>query len=291
MTRTKNSGSKKNAWQTIKNDGLLDSEVAEKYLHSGDKEKAWEAYKKAADRFTLILRKDKDADAFFISVVLQLSNLSFVLGKGFANIVQYLHKAHEVAKALGNRRSHVILNMHLGRLYYFSDMRTDAIVALSAGLNEIEDLGDEDILDQSAEFLGMFYFMQGLFKEALGHLERAERVLANEESGLLRNPMTPMLLGYTLTYLGEFHRAIGSLDFYRRMAKERSDHNMAMILKIVLGTILISIKREKEGYFYIEETLNDTQLKNNFLAQFLVSGAIALKYLSTGQAERAYNNF
>jgi transcriptional regulator with GAF, ATPase, and Fis domain len=274
--------------ESIKQAGLLDIQIAEKYLHGDDKEKAWESFKQAADRLGPILKKDKDAGTSFITIVLQLSNLSFVLGKGFSFLAQYLHRAHEIAQDLGDRRSHAMLNMHLGRLYYFSDRRADAMVALSVGLNEIEELGDEDILEQSAEFLGIFYFMQGLFKEALTHLERSERALIKQEKGQLNNPLTPILLGYCLTYLGEFHRAIGALDFHWRRAKERSDHNLAMTLRIILGTVLILIKREKEGSFHIDETIKEARAKKNYFAEYLAAGPIALKYLAEGHAADAH---
>jgi len=286
---SKKPDSKTRPWQSLKHAGLIDIELAEKYLDSDDKEKAWNAYKQAVELLGPILIKDKECRTLFVSASLGLSNLSFALGKGFSHIAPFLHRAHETALALGDRRSHAMLNMHLGRLYYFSDRRADAMVALSVGLNEIEDLGDEDILEQSAEFLGLFYFMQGLFKEALIHLEKAERLLTKQEKNQLFNPITPIILGYCLTYLGEFHRAIGSLDFHFRMARERSDHNMAMTLRIILGTVLVLIKREKEGYFHIDETLKEALLKNNYLAQYLAAGPIGLRYLSGGQAEEAYN--
>ena len=106
---------------------LLDMDIAEKYLRSDDKEQAWESYKQAADLLLPALKRDMDAASPFISAAFQLSNLSFALGKGFKNMAQYLHRAHEAAEALGDRRSHAMLNMHLGRLYYFSDRRADAI--------------------------------------------------------------------------------------------------------------------------------------------------------------------
>jgi transcriptional regulator with GAF, ATPase, and Fis domain len=273
---------------SIKQAGLLDMQIAEKYLHTEDKGKAWESYKQAADRLYPILKQDKDAGTSFISVALQLSSLSFILGKGFSTLAKYLHRAHEIAQTIGDRRSHAMLNMHLGRLYYFSDRRADAMVALSVGLSEIEELGDEDILEQSAEFLGTFYFMQGLFKEALTHLERAERALIKQEKGQLHNPLTPILLGYCLTYLGEFHRAIGALDFHWRMARERSDHNLAMTLRIILGTVLILIKRGKEGSFHIDETIKEARIKNNYFAEYLAAGPIAMRYLTEGHATEAH---
>jgi transcriptional regulator with GAF, ATPase, and Fis domain len=275
-------------WQSIKQAGLLDIQIAENYIHAEDKEKAWDSYKQAADRLGPFLKKVKDAGTSFISIVLKLSSLSFALGKGFSSLAQYLHRAHEIAQTLGDRRSHALLNMHLGMLYYFSDRRSDAMVALSVGLNEIEELGDEDILEQSAVFLGLFYFMQGLFKNALPHLERSERVLIKQEKGQLNNPLTPILLGYCLTYLGEFHRAIGTLDFHWRLAKERSDHNIAMTLRIILGTVLILTKRQKEGAFHIDETVKEARIKNNYFAAYLAAGPIGLKYLAEGLAAEAH---
>jgi transcriptional regulator with GAF, ATPase, and Fis domain len=286
--KRKKSVDKSGQWQSIRNAGLLDIQIAEKYLHKEDKEKAWDSYKQAADRLGPIIKNDKDAGAAFIRVVLALSNLSFILGKGFSALAPHLHNAHEIAQTLGDRRSHAMLNMHLGRLYYFSDRRADAMVALSVGLNEIEELGDEDILEQSAEFVGIFYYMQGLFREALIHLERAERVLIKQEKGQLHHPLTPILLGYCLTYLGEFHRAIGAIDFHWRMAKERSDHNLAMTLRIILGTVLILIKREKEGSFHIEETIKEARIKNNYFAEYLAAGPITMRYLNDGHAAEAH---
>ncbi len=268
--------------------GLRDIDIAEKYLRADDKEQAWHSYRQAADRLYPALKRDMDAESFFISAALHLSGLSFALGKGFKNMAKYLHRAHEAAATLGDRRSHAMLNMHLGRLYYFSDRRADAMVALSMGLSEIEELGDEDILEQSAEFLGMFYFMQGLFKEALPHLERAERILIKQERNQSFSSIAPILLGYCLAYLGEFHRAIGTLDFHWRTARESCDHNMAMTLRIIMGTVLILIKREKEGYFHVDETIKEARLQKNYLAEYLAAGPVALRFLSTGHAAKAH---
>ena len=272
----------------MKFSGLLDMQIAEKRLLADEKEEAWVAFNQAAEKLGPISKEDVEAGSAFVSVALNLSNLSITLGKGFVNIVDYIHRAHDIAQLLGDRRSHAMLNMHLGRLYYFSDRRADAILALSVGLNEIEELGDEDILEQSAELLGIFYFIQGLFREALPHLERAERVLLKQEKNSLRSPTAPLLLGYCLTYLGQFHRAIGSLDFHWRMARERSDHNMAMTLRIILGTVLILIKREKEGFFHVDEALKEARQKNNYLAQYLATGPVALIHLAKGQGQQAH---
>ena len=196
-----------------------DIKIAASALTDGDQEKAWLHFKQAAKRL-MNLTDDRECNTWFISTVQKLSNLSLILGRELTSLPEYLHKAHGIAASIGDKRSHALINMHLGRLYYFSDRRSDALVALSVGLNEIEELGDEDILDQSAGFLGLYYYMQGLFNDALIQLERAERVSEPQLKDQLVNPMVPVLMGYCFTYLGEFHRAIGNLDSNWRIAKK-----------------------------------------------------------------------
>lgn len=274
--------------------GKMEIALADKFLKTDKQEQAWHHLKHAADRLKRLLGND-DCKVMYVPAVLKLSNLSFTLGKGLVDLPVYLHKAHDAARQLGDRRSHAIINLHLGRVYYFSDQRADAMVALSVGLNEIEDLADEDILDQSAVFLGLFYFMQGLFKDALPHLERAERLYKIHKKDQLITPMAPILLGYTLTYLGEFHRAIGSLDCNWRMAEERSDFTMATTLRVILGTVLLLIKKEKEADFHLKEALKEAETTRNALALYISGGPMAMKYMKTGQASEAhkilYQNF
>ncbi len=56
-------------------------------------------------------------------------------------------------------------------------------MALSVGLEEVNELGDEDILTQSAEFIGLFYFMKGQFRDAMRYMEHFENLIGfNEET-------------------------------------------------------------------------------------------------------------
>ena len=264
-----------------------DIKIAENALKNENHEKAWSHFKQAGQRL-MNLTDDKECKVWFISTVQKLSHLSFILGKELTYLPKFLHKAYEVATSLGDRRSHALINMHLGRLYYFSDRRSDALVALSVGLNEIEELGDEDILDQSAGFLGLYYYMQGLFKEALDHLERAERISNSQVKDQLVNPLAPVLIGYCFTYLGEFHRAIGNIDSSWRSAKEQSNATMAITLRVILGTVLIMINREKEAIVHIDAAVKEAKEKNNVFALYLAKGALALKLMKSGQTLKAH---
>jgi transcriptional regulator with GAF, ATPase, and Fis domain/tetratricopeptide (TPR) repeat protein len=267
--------------------GLFDITIAEKALKAGDHEKAWIHFQRAATRL-MKLTDDKECSAWIISTVQKLSNLSFILGRELTSLPEYLHTAHEIAAGIGDKRSHALINLHLGRLYYFSDRRSDALVALSVGLNEIEELADEDILDQSAGFLGLYYCMQGLFREALVQLERAERVSEADVKNRLVNPMVPVLMGYSFAYLGEFHRAIGYLDSHWRIAKAQSNNTMAMSLRVILGTVLILINREKEAALHIDAAIKEAKERKNAFALFLARGALALQFIKSGQVTKAH---
>ncbi|MCK5680429.1 sigma 54-interacting transcriptional regulator, partial [bacterium] len=265
----------------------MELELAAKFLQEDNQLQAWQLLHQAVDRMIGLLEND-NYKKIYINATLELSNLSFILGKGLGQQSKYLHKAHEAAQNLGDLRSHAIINMHLGRLYYFSDRREDALVALSVGINGIEELSDEDMLDQCAVFLGLFYYIQGLFKKALPHLERAVKLYETQEKGQPTSPLAPILFGYSLLYLGEFHRAIGSLDCHWRMAKERQNHTMATTLRVILGTVLYLMKKEKEAEIHLKGAEKDAQDSNNELSLYLAKGVQTLKSLNSGRPVEAH---
>ena len=224
----------------------------------------------------------------FLPAILEFSNLCFSLGSGLSGLEQHLLQAQEAAGRIGDQRHHALLNLHIGRLYYFSDRRDDALVALSVGFEEIQELGDEDIREQSAEFLGMFYFIKGLFREALEHLEKAEEVLHTEKGRIKINPLAPIFLGYCTAYLGQFHRSIGSLDFNWRLTRERADPSLSCSLRAVLGTVLVLMKKDREAESHLQEARNEALQHRNALGLYLAGGGMALRHFLQGRLEKAY---
>jgi transcriptional regulator with GAF, ATPase, and Fis domain len=231
---------------------------------------------------------DPESQVRFIAGVLQLSNISFSLGKGFIEIDKFLHKAHEVSSQLGDKRSHALINLHLGRLYYFTDRRENALVALSLGTEEIEELGDSDIILQSAPFLGLYFFLRGHFKKAFEYLEKAEQIFKSGDGSLFENSMIPIFFGYCAAYLGKFHRAIGHLDFTYRLALERSDKALASTIRAVLGTVLVLLRKPQEAAIHYNRAREDARETHNALGLYLCGGAVALSYFLEGRMEKAY---
>jgi transcriptional regulator with GAF, ATPase, and Fis domain len=220
-----------------------------------------------------------------LSASLELSSLSFVMGKGFPDLVTVLQDALPVARKLGDRRSQALIKLHLGRLYYFGERRLDAIALLAEGKKEVERLGDEDILVRSSEFVGLYYFIQGLFREASTWFEKAMSAFETAEEVLLANPSAPMWLGYCAAYLGQFHRAIGTLDYYWRFAFEKSDRSLAASIRAVLGVVLLMVRRMDEGEYHLSGAMEEAVKTRNALARFFAGGGLAYHSCLSGKRE------
>ena len=182
-----------------------------------------------------------ETSALYISRALKLSNLCYVMGRGITELGEILETAQALATSLGDKRSQALINLHMGMLYYFTGRRDEAFVALSVGLEEVNELGDEDILSQSAEFIGLFYFMKGQFREVMQHLEHLENLIDINEETI--QTLTYILFSYSALYLGQFHRAFGFLDSNLRLAEEKSNKSLASVLRSVLGTTLILVSK------------------------------------------------
>jgi transcriptional regulator with GAF, ATPase, and Fis domain/tetratricopeptide (TPR) repeat protein len=267
--------------------GECEIELARQALKENLREKGHIYIEQAVKRLIVVSNK-KGVGELFLSAALEFSNLIFSLGSGFTKLEEVLLNALAVADRLGDQRAHALINQHLGRLYYFSDRRDDALVALSVGFEEIEALGDEDIREQSAEFLGIFFFIKGLLREALEQFDKAEKVMQSGRGDSLINPLILVFLGYCATFSGQFHRAIGSLDFNWRLARERSDPALASSIQAVLGTVLVLLKKDREGMVHLQQAQKEAIKIHNALGFYLAGGGLAQQYFMEGRMEKAY---
>ncbi|MBI5589955.1 MAG: sigma 54-interacting transcriptional regulator [Deltaproteobacteria bacterium] len=259
-----------------------ENNISRSGLYNTDRYAAWQYLYDVLAR--LVARSDSpEKDALLVETSLELANVSFVLGIGFSDIHAFLQNALNAAARLGDRRSQAMIHLHLGRLYYFGEQRHKAIEMFALGKSEVESLGDEDILTQASEFIGLYYFIQGMFKEALGYFERAtESFESNGKNGVI-NPSGPMWLSYSAAFLGHTHRAIGNLDYYRRVALERGNQSLATTLRSVLGIILIDINKTKEAAFHLSGALQEAVQYHNSMAGYFAKGGLAYHHFKEGR--------
>jgi transcriptional regulator with GAF, ATPase, and Fis domain len=223
----------------------------------------------------------------FVSACLDLSDLSFVTGTGFSELVMFLRSALETTKQIGDRRSQALINLHLGRLFYFSERRHKAMEVFEKGKAEVEVLGDSDIQIRSAEFIGLYYHIQGFFKEAMPYFEQAIESFEQDSSEQVINPSAPIWLGYCAAYLGQFHRAIGTLDYYYRFTIERKDRALAATIRAVLGIVLLQIRKKEEASFHLSGAFQEAIKTKNALALYFTRGGLAYYHLIEGRLSEA----
>lgn len=231
---------------------------------------------------------DTEAKQLFVSGALELSNLCFSLWQGLIEIAGVLDKAHEIAAELGDRRSHAMINLHLGRLFFYTDRRAEALIALSSGFEEVEELGDDDIIYQSAFFFGLHYMIQGQHSEAVLHFERAEQQFLQGDQKTSITPNALILLPYCLTYIGQYHRAVGSLESNLRLALEKGDRTLASTLEAALGSLLVLLGKKREGLYHLNKAEREAIKVENAFGRYLAGGSIGHQYFLDGRLEKAF---
>ncbi len=70
--------------------------------------------------------------------------------------------------------------------------------------------------------------------------------------------LTYILFSYSALYLGQFHRAFGFLDSNLRLAEEKSNKALASVLRTVLGTTLILVRKFHEAEFHLKKARQES---------------------------------
>lgn len=263
----------------------IEFEEADKEFSACNLENALRLLRRALVRFKNLNIKGDDG-SLFILYSLKFANLCFVLGRDITELTDILNKAQSLASQFGDIRSLALINFYTGLLYYLTGRRDDAFSALSIGLEVVSELGDEDIISQSAESIGLFYFMKGEFEEAMKHLELVENRINNDDVAIL--PITYALFGFSALYLGHFHRAIGFLDTNLKLAEEKDDKGLSSILRSILGTALLLVKKYKEAESCLIKARQEAIDSKNVFGHHFSGGGLCFHSYLKGDMEDCY---
>ncbi len=267
----------------------IELDLAHTFLEQRDHDQAYQYLSRAVGRWhSYIMGGGDDTDRKFVEAALELSSVSFAVGRGMQVLASYLRTAVNLAEASGNVRSHALVCLHLGRLLAYLDRRSEAITMLAAGKEEVERLGDSDILKAAAEFLGLFFMIQGRFKEALDHFERAEEHFSQEEDRLLVYPMILWSLGITLFATGQIPRALGFFQSYCRSARDMGLPAVASIARALLGFSLAVVRKRREALFHLNASLREAS-ENRYAYSLLIARAgLAIQSFHDGDLNKAF---
>ena len=230
----------------------------------------------------------RDGDCLFILTVLDISNLRYRLGRNQGDIPGLLQEARAAANRLGDRRSLALIGLHLGRIYYVTDRLDEALKILKPGLEVAVELGDDDIQMQAAEFRGLYYYLQGLYGNAAEHFDRAVQISRSGERRFF-NELIPAYLAFCSANLGQFHRAIGIIDFDRRRAARRSEFALAGHFQAVLGIILLMAGRDSDAVFHLECAGKLAASHGTTLASYIAGSGLAYQAFLDGRIRESYD--
>ncbi|MBW2368857.1 MAG: sigma 54-interacting transcriptional regulator [Deltaproteobacteria bacterium] len=231
---------------------------------------------------------DKELLAIYIATILKLSDLSFPLNKDLKQLSKHVIQAQKSCTLSGDKRSHTLLQLHLGRLFIYQDNYEKAYGYLAKGLKAAEALGDEDIINQSSPFFALLYQLQGLHKKAIQYCELAEKAYELSDTDFYYDSYAPVLSGFCLSFLGDFHRAVGNFDCSLRSAQQKANHYLTVTLEASLGTMLLHIKRDREASVYLEAALKEAEKQKNHVALRLARSGLALKSMIEGHPDLAH---
>ena len=267
----------------------VELEIAHKHLKQGDIDRAHHFLNLAVRRLHhYIAEGGDDRNRLFVESVLELSSISFALGRGMKVLPSYLRTAVNLTEVSGNVRHHALACLHLGRLLAYLDQVPEGLDLLAAGMKEVQDLGDTDILKSAAEFLGLYYSLKGRFKEALLHFERAEQHFIREENRILIYPMILWVMGITLFATGQVPRALGFFHSYWRSARDMGMPAVASIARSLLGFSLAVARRRPEAGFHLEASLKEARENNNAYSLFIARTGMAILSYQEGDLESSF---
>jgi transcriptional regulator with GAF, ATPase, and Fis domain/tetratricopeptide (TPR) repeat protein len=225
----------------------------------------------------------------FIEIVLDISRLSIRLEKFDPDVSKILRQARFCAEQNGDRRSWAVINLYLGRYYMLHDRLEDALSIMQAANQEVENLGDDDILTRTAESRAFFYYLQGLHRNVANTLENAVGVSDSLDKCFL-DPLTPIFYATSLAFTGRHHQAIGMLSVASRDAEHSGKTSLAVHYRSVLGVVLLMMGRNREAEGQLKEASGDALNAKNLIAYSIAEIALAYAELRNNLVCESYSH-
>ncbi len=227
-------------------------------------------------------------NVWFISKSIKLAEHCIRRACGLSTASKMMEKTIIMAEGVGDERSWAMANFLLGRACWFKGWTNEAILYLGRGKEKAEALGDPDILTYSALFIGIYYTLLGYMNKAADYL-KAVTQSAIEREDLVLKYEAPVNFLYCDINRGDFHRAIGTIDFFRRLAIKKKDHDAASVYQVMLGIALWAIGKREEALFHLEGVR--AVAPDNMLGYWMSLHGLSCLYLGEGDIDKGLSLF
>jgi transcriptional regulator with GAF, ATPase, and Fis domain/tetratricopeptide (TPR) repeat protein len=226
-------------------------------------------------------------------VINELIRIKLNIAASILEIPQLITLARGVAGRIGDRRTLARCDLVMGLFEYVTGDTAEGVSLISSGLQQAEAIGDEDIMAITAEFRGIYYYLRGMYKEAVDAFDLVVRRDAMQSGKTVPTFLPEHLasssaLGYISALLGQYHRAIGVLDsLWRRTRMNRNDRN-ACFYEALLGIVLIITGRKSEAFSHLKAAQKEAEEIENQQALHVSRKGLAYHAFLEGRIEDAF---
>ncbi len=271
---------------------LLAQGAAEKSAHEGDAHHAIDLLDTACEIAARNLG-DLHWDTLFVQIINELCRLRVTLARGIEEIPSLLEREKPVALRLGDQRTLARIDLVSGLYHYLIGETARGLEHISSGLQQAEDLGDEDIMVISSEFRGIYHYLRGMYKEAVDAFDQVMQMNSLQAGKRVPTFLPEYLasssaLGYISALLGQYHRAVGLLDSHWRRARMRKNDRNACFYEALLGIVLIIMGRRSEAYSHLKAAQKEALELDNKQALHVIKKGLAYHAYFEGRIEDAY---
>ncbi len=271
---------------------LLAEETARRYAMAGDKHDAIDLLE-AVLPVVSCRTGDIQWDTLLISVVNELCRLKINITDNLAGIPSLLDLVRPVAQRIGDMRTLARIDLVNGLYRYVIGDTEGGLRSVSSGLRQAEELGDEDIMAISSEFRGIYYYLKGLYKEAVDAFDLVVRTSSMQTGKIVPTFLPQHLasssaLGYISALLGQYHRAIGVLDSHWRRSRMNKNDKNACFYEALLGIVLIIMGRKGEAFAHLKSAQKEALEIDNVQALHVAKKGLAYHAFFEGRIEDAF---
>lgn len=232
------------------------------------------------------VKDEQDLDRLFIQATIKLSRQMRYLKRWETNIEHFFDIAMSACKRMGDERNLALIYCQVACYCHLNNRLEMAIEMFEESFRIIEKLGDEDIKFQAAEYLGLYYLIQGRLGQAAKQFEKTLSAGYDHHDPI--QAINAVYLATCTVNVGQFVRALGITHSYWQFSK-LSNHKYISFIQAFLGTILLTMGKKEEAFQHLSEAKRDAEKKNDVWSIFWSKRSLAYYHFLNEHIEDSHS--
>ena len=250
-------------------------------------EDALQLYTKALeDLFGL---EGDEPDRLFAETALKYSKISLARQHP-QKVISILKEGVSCAQRLGDNRQECLLYMNMARSQWIRSKYHSAFRYFEHGRIIANEANDPNLTKSVRNFNVFFLTWQGRFREAVDAYEKGKESI-DEYPGSSFALIAALALGYSYAQINQVTQGLGLLDAIRKKSREQGNLYIAANAEILIGSIMVDIRRIDEGFQYLERSQKEAHLHRNDYMDIFGKLAISYTFFLKGDKRRSIRFF